>query len=85
MILTLRYFASVREALNVSSEVLALPDQIATVGAVRNLLIARGGNWSETLSEHRNIRVAYNQEMVDASTRVFDGGELAFFPPVTGG
>jgi molybdopterin synthase sulfur carrier subunit len=29
--------------------------------------------------------MAYNQQMTDAATRIGEGGEVAFFPPVTGG
>jgi len=32
-----------------------------------------------------NTLCAINMEYVDASTRVQDGDEVAFFPPVTGG
>lgn len=81
----LRFFASVREKLGLATETISLPVHIDTVGAVRHLLIARGGEWQSALSEERPLRMAYNQEMADADTRVADGGEIAFFPPVTGG
>lgn len=85
MMITLRFFASVREAVGVSQEALALPDDVRTVGQVRNLLIARGGAWAEALAPGRALRMAFNQQMCDAATPVADGGEVAFFPPVTGG
>ena len=43
MHITLRFFASVREALDVSHEALTLPADVTTVGGVRSLLTARGG------------------------------------------
>jgi sulfur-carrier protein len=85
MNIQLRFFASVREALGASQETVALPADVATVGEVRTYLRARGGVWAETLAEGRALRMAYNQVMTDADTRIAEGGEVAFFPPVTGG
>lgn len=85
MKIQLRFFASVREALGTSQESIALPEQVKTVGDVRNHLRERGGIWAETLAEGRPLRMAYNQVMTDANLAIADGGEVAFFPPVTGG
>lgn len=85
MNIQLRYFASVREALGTAHEILAVPEEVKTVSDVRALLIRRGGAWAEALAEGRALRMAYNQQMSDADTRIADGGEVAFFPPVTGG
>jgi molybdopterin synthase sulfur carrier subunit len=81
----LRFFASVREALGLASETVSVPDDSDSVGAVRHLLVERGGAWAAALGEQRALRMAYNQEMATAETRIADGGEIAFFPPVTGG
>jgi sulfur-carrier protein len=56
-----------------------------TVGDVRVFLRNRGGAWAETLAEGRALRMACNQQMTDAGTRISEGCEVAFFPPVTGG
>ena len=85
MNITLRFFASVREAVGAAQETLVLPADVATVGAVRELLIARGGAWAQALGHERLLRMAFNQVMCDAGTEVKEGGEVAFFPPVTGG
>jgi molybdopterin synthase sulfur carrier subunit len=85
MTITLRFFASVRETIGTTQEQLALPPGVNTVGAVRRLLEERGGVWAEALSEKRALRMAFNQVMCSADTPVADGGEVAFFPPVTGG
>lgn len=81
----LRFFASVREKLGVSTELAQLPSGVATVGQVRDWLIARGAPWSEVLAEGRALRMAFNQQMCAADTALTEGGEVAFFPPVTGG
>ncbi|MBV8667421.1 MAG: molybdopterin converting factor subunit 1 [Burkholderiaceae bacterium] len=85
MNIELRFFAGVRETLGLAKESVALPAGVNTVGAARAFLIARGGAWAAALGEQRLLRMAYNQQMADAHTPIADGGELAFFPPVTGG
>lgn len=81
----LRYFASVREAVGTGQESVELPAEVRTVGEVRAFLRARGGAWAEALAEGRALRMAWNQQMSGPETPVADGGEVAFFPPVTGG
>lgn len=85
MNIKLRYFASVREAVGTGQETLDLPEGVRTLGAVRELLAARGGAWAEALGAKRPVRMACNQVMCDAGTTVQEGAEVAFFPPVTGG
>ena len=84
MSVKLLYFASLRAALGRASEELGLPQGVATVGAVRAHLAARGEAWA-ALAEGRNVRAAVNQHMVGADGAVQAGDEVAFFPPVTGG
>jgi molybdopterin synthase sulfur carrier subunit len=85
MNINLRFFASVREAVGSASETIELPEGVKTVGAVRDLLVARGGAWAETLGHGRALRMAFNQQMCAPETPLAAGGEVAFFPPVTGG
>jgi sulfur-carrier protein len=85
MKIELRFFASVREALGVAEESVTVPDGIATVGDVRGWLRARGGVWAEALAEGRALRMACNHVMTEPGTRITEGCEVAFFPPVTGG
>ncbi|WP_321887461.1 molybdopterin converting factor subunit 1 [Paraburkholderia bannensis] len=85
MKIQLKFFASVREALGVADETATLPDGIVTVGDVRGWLRARGGVWAETLADGRALRMACNHVMTEPTTRITEGCEVAFFPPVTGG
>ena len=80
---TVRYFASIREALG-ASEVLDIAEG-SSVGAVRDALIARGGKHAVALARGKALRSALNQVLCDESATVAEGAELAFFPPVTGG
>ena len=83
MQITVRYFASIREALGTGSE--TVQTQAATLGALRDELLARGGAHAEALALHRAVRTALNQDMADETSALSDGAEVAFFPPVTGG
>lgn len=84
MTITVLYFASLREAVGVSSEKLDLPGSVATVTALRAFLAGRGEGWS-ALAQMKNLKSAVNQAMVSGDAPVADGDEVAFFPPVTGG
>lgn len=85
MKIQLRFFASVRESIGTAEESLDLPVEVRTVGELRAYLRSRGGAWAESLAEGRALRMAYNQQMTGPETALGDGGEVAFFPPVTGG
>ncbi len=85
MQVSLRFFASVREALGTGQELVSLPDSVTTVGAVRDYLIERGGAWAQALGNGRALRMACDQQMCTPSTHIREGCEVAFFPPVTGG
>ncbi|WP_088282103.1 MoaD/ThiS family protein [Ideonella sp. A 288] len=83
MAVQVRYFASLREALGPGESVTIEPG--ATLGQLREALIARGGRHAEALARGRALRCALDQVMQDETTPVRDGAEVAFFPPVTGG
>ena len=83
MLIQLRYFASLREALG-HGETIELPPG-ATVGSARDALIARGGAHARLLARGRAIRCALDKQMANEDQALHDASELAFFPPVTGG
>ena len=85
MKLQLRYFASIREALELEQESIESPASVLTIDDLRAHLRLRGGIWSEVLADGKVLRCALNHQMVNASTELVDGAEVAFFPPVTGG
>ena len=76
------YFAGLKEALGVAGESVELPAGVATVGALRDWLVAQG---REKLASAKNLRCAVNQDMAGLDAPVREGDEIAFFPPVTGG
>ncbi len=83
MKLTVRYFASIREALGQGSE--TVDTGAATLGALRDELLARGGAYAESLARGRAVRMALDQVMSEEGAALREGCEVAFFPPVTGG
>lgn len=83
MKIRVKYFASIREAIGQGSE--SLDTAAASLGALRDELIARGPAYADSLARGKAVRLALNQVMVDESAALTDGSEVAFFPPVTGG
>jgi molybdopterin synthase sulfur carrier subunit len=83
MKVTIKYFASIREAIGQGSE---LRDTTATtLGALRDELLAATPAHAASLARGRAVRMALNQVMCDEAAVLSEGCEVAFFPPVTGG
>ena len=83
--ITVLYFASLRERLGCAREQVPLPAATATVGQVVETLRARDGRWSDAFAPEGAWRFAVNQQIADLATPLKPGDEVAFFPPVTGG
>ena len=83
MKVTLRYFASIREALGTGTE--SVETLAPTAAALRAELVGRGGAYAEALAPGRAVRMALDQTLCDEAAALREGCELAFFPPVTGG
>ena len=81
---TLLYFASVKEKLGIARETVELPAEVVDVAGLTSSLRSRGGAWSEALGA-TSLKVAVNQTMAGMNALISDGDEIAFFPPVTGG
>ena len=79
------FFASLREQLGTSVEVIELPGSASTVNGLRSHLTRRGGAWQRLLADPKNVKVAVNQDLASAAAPLNPGDEVAFFPPVTGG
>ena len=83
--ITILYFASLRERLKLSSEELDLTQDVKTAGDLRQCLCARGEPWSQLLDEQTLVMMSVNKTMAASDKCIGDGDEIAFFPPVTGG
>ena len=83
MKVTVKYFASIREALGQGSEM--VETNATSLRVLRDELLARGGAYATALARGKAVRMALNQVMSDESATLEEGAEVAFFPPVTGG
>ena len=79
------YFASVREAIGLSSEDRDIPCEARTVGDFVIWLRGQSQEHAVALDDLSRMRFALDQNMVTADALLGDGEELAIFPPVTGG
>ena len=78
-----RYFASLREALGSSEDVIL--ELGSTVGDLRGALTSKDSVYAEMLDTRRPVRSALDHVMCDEQAVLRDGAEVASFPPVTGG
>ena len=83
--ITILYFARLRESLGKESEQMALPAGVSNVESLRALLRGRGGAWAAEMASGTRVRAAVNQDIAQQYAGIKDGDEIAFFPPVTGG
>ncbi len=83
--LSVRYFAKVREAIGMDAELVPNLDDTHTISDILDLLEARGAPYQAVLQERAKLRFALDQMMVNETTNLQGAQELAIFPPVTGG
>lgn len=83
MKVTIKYFASIREAIGQGSEL--RETSALTLANLRDELLVASPAHASSLARGKAVRMAVNQVMSDESTALSDGCEVAFFPPVTGG
>ena len=55
---TILYFARLKEALGTASEEFALPESVIDLGGLKAALAGRGGAWATELSGTRPVRAA---------------------------
>lgn len=83
--LKILYFAALRERMGRPEEDLPAQPDIGTVAELIALLRTRDAAGAAAFAHPALVRVAVNQEFARAETKLRDGDEVAFFPPVTGG
>jgi molybdopterin synthase sulfur carrier subunit len=85
MSVRLRYFAWVRERIGKPEEVVEAPPEIKTVGELMAWLASRGEEYAYAFETPHVIRAAIDRRHVRTDAAIKDAGEIAFFPPMTGG
>ena len=81
----LRYFAWVRERVGKPEEDVEIPAGIATVGELMAWLSSRGEEYAHAFENPKVIRAAIDRAHVRPQATIKGAGEIAFFPPMTGG
>lgn len=83
----LLYFASVRDALGVDSEDVAVPGHVRTVAELAAFLAQRGDAYATVFSGDSlaTLRAAVDLTHAKPGDSIAGAVEVAFFPPVTGG
>ena len=81
----LRYFAWVRERVGIPEEDVEVPASVKTVGELMTWLSARGEEYAHAFANPKVIRAAIDRNHVPQQTLINNAGEIAFFPPMTGG
>ncbi len=79
------YFAWVRERVGKADEDVELPDGIATVADLVRWLKTRGEEYEYAFENEGIVRAAIDHVHVKPDARIAGAGEVAFFPPMTGG
>jgi molybdopterin synthase sulfur carrier subunit len=85
MILTVKYFAWVRERIGTGEETVTFPASVETVADALAFLKARGGGYDAAFEREDVIRAAIDHAHAPHTASLHGAKELAFFPPVTGG
>jgi molybdopterin synthase sulfur carrier subunit len=81
----LRYFAWVRERIGKPEEVIETPSGIQTVSELMAWLASRGEEYAYAFENPHVIRAAIDHRLVRSDAVIKNAGEIAFFPPMTGG
>lgn len=83
--INLVYFAWVRERIGRASEIRDIPAGIDTARDLIDWLAGQGEEYAHAFEKPETIRVAIDQTHADQDASISGAGEIAFFPPVTGG
>ena len=81
----LRYFAWVRERVGKPEEELAVPPSVTTVAELVAWLASRGEEYAYAFENPKVVRAAIDRVHVKPEAKIAGAGEIAFFPPMTGG
>ena len=84
-VLTVRYFAWVREKVGRAEERIEVPAGVATVADLVAWLKTQGAEYEAAFGTAGVVRAALDQTHVKPAHLLTGAKEVAFFPPVTGG
>ncbi len=79
------YFAWVRERVGKTEERIDPPAGVTTVGELMAWLAGRDEQYAHAFENAKVIRAAIDHHHVRPDAVIAGAGEIAFFPPMTGG
>jgi sulfur-carrier protein len=79
------YFAWVRERVGKTEEEVSLPQDVSTVAELVRWLKTRGEEYAHAFENEGVVRAAIDKVHARPEAPVAGAGEIAFFPPMTGG
>ena len=86
MNLKLLFFANLREKFGFSQKEFTLSKKVRTPEEFLLIMSKQiGGEWINLFEDKKLYKVAINQDLSSWKDPIFEGDELAIFPPITGG
>lgn len=79
------YFAWLRERIDKTEEDIDPPASVITIHDLMQWLAKRGEEYAYAFDNPKVIRAAIDKTHVRHETKIAGAGEIAFFPPMTGG
>jgi sulfur-carrier protein len=79
------YFARFRQMIGRGQDEISVPENVSTVSALLNHLVANDAGVAAAFVDLRTVRVAVDQSHCALDASIIGAKEVAFFPPVTGG
>ncbi len=79
------YFAWVRERIGKADETVTPPAEAKTVAELVTWLKGRGEEYAYAFENEGVVRAAVDRVHARADSPIAGAGEIAFFPPMTGG
>ena len=79
------YFAWLRERLDKTEEEVDPPASVQTIGELMDWLKTRGEEYAYAFDNPKVIRAAIDKTHVRPEAKIAGAGEIAFFPPMSGG
>jgi molybdopterin synthase sulfur carrier subunit len=83
--LTIGYFAWVRDAMECGGETLARDPAWRSIGDLVDFLATRDDRGARAFADRSRIRAAIGNQMAAFDSVLPEGGEVSLFPPMTGG
>jgi sulfur-carrier protein len=84
-VITIKYFAWVRERIGKPEETMALPPGVVTIADLALHLAGLGEEYAYAFENPAIVRAALDKRHATPDTPIGAAREIAFFPPMTGG